>query len=130
MKIPLLTVGALLGLASPAMAFLNVCNKTGETISVAIGYDDKDTWMAEGWWIVDPGGCVNVIAGDLNNRYYYLRGESDTGVWDGKHNFCVSNKKFALADSQDCASGSIERKGFFEVDTGNSADWTTNLLPN
>jgi len=111
-----------------AHAFFKICNKSNEEVYVAIGYHEDEQWLAEGWWSVPPADCRNIINGSLTKRYYYIRGEGVNGkVWSGEYSFCTTNEKFTLADSPDCVSSRVDREGFFQVDTGESSDWTTNL---
>lgn len=124
-----ISILALAGTAGPAFAGLEVCNKSGQTVYVAVGYPDGDNWVAEGWWEIGAADCTTIITGDLSSRYYYVRGEGeDDMVWEGDHYFCTTNTKFTLVDDTDCESGTVARKGFFQVDTGDSRDWTANLL--
>src|SRR5262245_42477871 len=71
---------------APAAADFRVCNKSGETVDVAFGYNGggRTGWIAEGWWTIHPGaGCVTVFGAQLNNRYYYLYAEGSAGTkWD------------------------------------------------
>lgn len=124
-----ISILALAGTAGPAFAGLEVCNKSGQTAYVAVGYPDGDKWVAEGWWEVGVADCTTVLTGDLSSRYYYVRGEGvDDLVWEGDHYFCTTSTKFTLVDDTECESGTVTRKAFFQVDTGDSRDWTTNLL--
>ena len=107
---------------SPALASFQVCNESGEKISVAIAYfgSDADGWTTEGWWNVDDGACASPITGDLDNRYYYLFADSSQHTWTGDYTNCVDpDNSFTLnhADS-DC---NYEKKSFFKVDTGETS---------
>ncbi|MEB3180283.1 MAG: DUF1036 domain-containing protein [Nostocaceae cyanobacterium] len=100
-----------------SFADLRVCNRTGETVYVAIAYKMDQAldccgqsrnsgyvckkycapWVAEGWWNLSPGGCENVLDRDLryNNVYYYFaHSEGNRSLWEGNSNFCVSRDRF------------------------------------
>ena len=127
--------------ASPSYAFLRVCNKAVERVNVAVGYNSKDYgWTSEGWWQLSTGDCKDLITGDLTNRYYYVYADDDTdGTWEAKDDqkggfFCVSDNKFTYhnrdytdGDKIDCDHGGLDSQHFFEVDTGDSSDFTHNL---
>ena len=121
-KLALLALAAgIVGLAArPALADFTVCSQYNSTIYVAYAYNDGTDWVSEGWWTLDPGGCTALESGSLKNRYYYLYAEADDGTtWGGQNMFCIhSPNEFTIWGDQDCDTG------FFEIDTGNDADWT------
>ena len=116
-------------LASPAEAALGVCNKTGHATDVALGYYDGKTWSSQGWWTVPAGQCAQLVKDSLPARYYYLYAVQREvgGGWDGEHGFCVRGGQFQIHGNVNCAVRGFDRKGFFQVDTGGSPDWTENL---
>ena len=122
---------ALLGIAftMPAYAALNVCNKAKHPARVALGRFDGRAWASEGWWTVAPGKCAVLIKTPLDARYYYLYGtDTESGVWDGATGFCTAaNKNFSISGQGDCARRGYDRKRFFRIDTGNSANHTQTL---
>ncbi|MGQ0742524.1 MAG: DUF1036 domain-containing protein [Alphaproteobacteria bacterium] len=120
----------LLTLGAPAEAAFNVCNKTDHATDVAFGFFDGKYWSSRGWWTVPPRSCTKLLNDNLLARYYYLFAVHHEvgGGWDGEHGFCVSgNGQFHIEDNRDCAKRGYDRKGFFQVDTGASLDWTENL---
>lgn len=122
-------IGAALAalMAAPAAADFSVCNKSDASAYVAIGYKSDGQWVSEGWWSVAVGECSTLIVGDLKNKFYYLRGESDTGFWTGDYNFCYVQDEFTIYGDENCNDRGYKTGGFFEVDTGDSRDWTQNL---
>jgi uncharacterized membrane protein len=118
-----------LGLTAPARAQFSVCNRTMSKMSVAIGYFDGKNWDSAGWWNVDFGKCEVLIRTALNARYYYLYAIHPEigGSWDGDRSFCVKDGGFTIHGRQDCLALGYDVKRFFQVDTGNSVDWTENL---
>jgi uncharacterized membrane protein len=128
---------------TPSHAQLRVCNKSGQNVDVAVGYDaGRSGFMAEGWYAIKSGRCVTVYGQRLSNRYYYLyaEGHSDA-TWDGTDDdqgidFCVSRKVFKHAYNrygsnaeEDCEPHSLESKRFFLVDVGEYRRWTQTLDP-
>jgi uncharacterized membrane protein len=115
--------------ASPAKADLKLCNNTDSLVNVAIGYKDKEGWATEGWWTAEPQKCLNLLKGTLPARYYYVLAvdRSKGGAWGGKSMMCVRNKIFTIRGFDKCEERGYEKAGFFEVDTGEEADWTISL---
>src|SRR6516164_3405752 len=115
--------------AAPAHANFNVCNKAGLKARVAVGHFDGTNWTSTGWWTIEPKCCADVISGPLNARYYYLSAtDGAAGTWEGKTHFCVApGAKFVIPGRANCDKRGFDRRGFFEVDTGSSPDWTQNL---
>jgi len=110
---------------APALADFEVCNQSGEHISVAIAYHDKDAgnWVARGWWNLDDGECKTPVGGDLSDRYYYLYADGDQHTWTGSNQFCVDNEHaFTLNEADTTCDYSMVN--FFEVDTGELDSYT------
>lgn len=124
----MLLAGNALG-AGPAEAALNVCNKTALPARVAMGRFDGTNWTSQGWWTLQPGSCAGLLTGPLDARYYYLYATDGAGgTWEGKTHFCVAPQvKFLAPGRANCAGRSLDRRGFFEVDTGAAPDWTQTL---
>lgn len=122
----LLAALALLLMAAPAEAGLRVCNKTAHAARLALGRFNGTQWMSEGWWTIEAGKCAAVITTPLDARFYYLyASDGGPGSWDGNRGFCVaSDDRFRIDGRADCAGRGFERKGFFEVDTGQKTDYT------
>jgi uncharacterized membrane protein len=115
--------------SSPAMAGLNVCNQSSLSARVALGRFDGRQWTSQGWWTVAPKACVELLTGPLQARYYYLYASDGAGgTWEGKTHFCIApDSKFLASGRSDCAGRGFDRRGFFEVDTGKSPEWTQTL---
>lgn len=120
--------GTLAG-TSPAKAAFNVCNKTTLPTRVALGRFDGTNWTSQGWWTLQPSACAGLLTGPLDARYYYLYATDGAGgIWEGKTHFCVAPQvKFLAPGRADCAKRALDRRGFFEVDTGAAPDWTQTL---
>src|ERR1700679_925536 len=116
-------------LASPAQAALTVCNKAGHPARVALGRFDGRDWASQGWWLLAPGQCADVVTGKLDARYYYLYAtDGDAGVGDGNTGFCVARtRKFAISGRGNCAERGYDRKRFFRIDTNDNLNQVQNL---
>ncbi len=120
---------AMLAYASPAFADLKLCNSTTSRIGVAIGYQDNTGWTTEGWWNIESQTCETLLKGLLPSQFVYVHAiDYDRGgEWGGKDEMCVADKSFAIRGVQDCSKRGYKRSGFFEVDTGQAAEWTVRL---
>ena len=75
MKRTLFLLAALGGLvlASGAEAAFQLCNKSGQPASVAVGYlDGAKGWTAQGWSNIPDGQCSTVVPGALGGSYAYV----------------------------------------------------------
>lgn len=127
-----LAAGALvaMGLTSlPAHADLKLCNQTESRVGAALGYKDKQGWVTEGWWTVDPQKCVTFLKGPLIARYYYVFAVDydKGGSWGGNSMMCTRDKVFTIRGIEDCEARGYRKTGFFEVDTKEETDWTVSL---
>jgi uncharacterized membrane protein len=114
--------------ARPASAQLRLCNRSSETLSMALAYHDGDDWVSRGWFVAQPGECPTVVSGSLRNRYYYVRAEGSSGRrWEGDHVFCAKDARFTHVGDRGCVTDGSDARGFFSIDTGSAASWTQNL---
>jgi len=117
-----------------AEAGLEFCNNSDEKVSVAIGYNDGGVWTSEGWWVAEPDECIDVIKGDLTQRYYYILVDAADfdGVYDksaNTYNFCVANEAFTISGDEDCEARGYTTRDFNEVDTGDNVRYGIDLQP-
>ncbi|MGF1454746.1 MAG: DUF1036 domain-containing protein [Alphaproteobacteria bacterium] len=110
-----------------------VCNKTDHRVVVSVAYDREGTWVSRGWWAPEPGACMKLIKDRLPDRfiYVYVSGFSESGdsvVWDGSHPFCISDVKFSIEGSDDCAERGYGSAKFVRIDTEDQSGWTYDLL--
>lgn len=119
----------LAALASAAQADLKLCNSTSSRIGVALGYQDKNGWATEGWWNLSSQSCETLLKGQVPSRFIYVHAvDYDRGgEWAGTNYMCTQDKSFQIRGVQDCQKRGLKRSGFFEVDTGDSRDWTIRL---
>ncbi len=128
------------GFAVPqAHADLKLCNKTNSRVGIAIGYKNKEGWASEGWWTSKPldeakpeASCMVLLKGPLIGRYYYVYAVDydKGGSWGGKSQLCIRDKIFTIKGFESCTDRGFLKAGFFEVDTGEQADWTVTLSGN
>lgn len=114
---------------STARADLKLCNMTASRVGVAIGRKEDGEWIAEGWWNILSNSCETLFRGELKARFYYVHvlDYDRGGEWAGKAFMCTDDKVFVIKGVEDCQARGYRQKGFFEVDTKNSADWTVRL---
>ncbi len=117
------------GMSLEARADLKLCNNTDSRVGVALGYKNKEGWATEGWWTVEPQKCLPLLKGNLIARYYYIFAVDydKGGSWGGKSMMCTQDKEFTIKGIEECETRAFTKTGFFEVDTGEQADWTVSL---
>jgi uncharacterized membrane protein len=122
----LLALLLLIAITGPANAGLSACNQSIHPMRVALGSFDGAQWGSKGWWMVAPKRCVELVAGRLNARYYYLYATDEQfGIWSGPKNFCVTVfMKFTIPGRRQCEARGYYRLGFLEVDTRDKLNWT------
>ena len=123
------TIAVLIAWSSAARADLRLCNTTTARIGVAIGYQDNQGWTTEGWWNIAAQTCETLYKGILSSRFYYIHAvDYDRGgEWAGQSFMCSTDKSFTIRGVDDCQKRGHKRTGYFEVDTGESKDWTIRL---
>ena len=134
-RLPRLLLAVLVALpAMPgdAAADLKLCNTTAGRVGVALGYQDDKGWTTEGWWNIASQSCETLLKGGVPSRFLYVYAvDYDRGgEWAGPNLMCTADKTFLIRGTKECQpSGQPgqQRKGFFEVDTGNAKDWTVRL---
>jgi len=127
-----------------ALADLQICNRSQEEISIAVGYNDPAYgWTSEGWWRVPVDGCATVIAGDLRARssriYYVFANGKNGGIWQATPSqeggaFCTSNLKYTAHNRDyrtgpntiNCQAAGLEARRFAAFEA-NSANHRVNL---
>jgi len=119
---------------TPAEAQLHVCNRSTETISVAVAYPEPEQggaqWVSRGWFVTKAGECSVVVGGPLKNRYYYVRGDGTGGTtWAGGHRFCTTTDRFRYVGDKGCEASGFKTETFVEVDTADTTEFTFELMP-
>jgi len=116
-------------IASAAHADLTLCNSTSSRVGVSVGYRDQQGWSTEGWWNIASQTCETLLKGAVPSRFIYVHAiDYDRGgEWVGDNYMCTADKSFAIRGVHDCKKRGYKRTGFFEVDTGESREWTIRL---
>jgi len=124
-----LAIVLLLAFSLPAEAAFTVCNKTAHPARVALGRFDGSAWVSQGWWTIAAKACESLLPGPLDARFYYLYAtDGGSGSWGGARGFCVEpGGQFEIAGRSNCAARGWDRRGFFEVDTGQATTYTQSL---
>ncbi|KZY32181.1 hypothetical protein A3731_22575 [Roseovarius sp. HI0049] len=105
-----------------AEAGLEICNGTGETRSVSIGYRQGGDWVSEGWWTIAPGACAEPVGGALTNRYYYYRATAAGQDFAGEgYSFCTLGDAYTIVGDSQCEARGYETADFAVIDTGETA---------
>ncbi len=125
----LLLVPTLVFVSTAARADLKLCNSTSSRLGVSVGYRDKQGWSTEGWWNIASQTCETLLKGAVPSRFIYIHAvDYDRGgEWVGDNYMCTADKSFAIRGVHDCKIRGYKRTGFFEVDTGESQEWTIRL---
>jgi uncharacterized membrane protein len=116
--VAIVTALILPSLSLPAKAGLKVCNKTKETVDVAVAYvNPAGGFISEGWFTFRPcEPCGQVVkssdTSDPHNYFIYATSRQGGG-WSGRSAFCVRSGAFKFRDAKRCASG--EMKGFLHA---------------
>ena len=123
----ILSLGGFLA-TSPARADLRLCNMTSSRVSIALGYNDGQGWVTEGWWNLRSRACETLLKGQLAGRFYYVHAIADQGgSWGGRSFMCTREREFTIRGTEDCLARGFDRSGFHEVDTGEQKSWTIQL---
>ena len=123
---------------SQSYAAMSFCNRSSVVLEAAMGYRDnsdneKESWISEGWWRIEPGQCARVYGQQLNQRFYFYYAHAlaqttkdvPPTVWSGKYIFCTDDKAFRVEGDTDCPARNYQSTGFQELDLGpNVKDYT------
>ena len=87
---------------------LHVCNQAGAEVGVAVGRQNNELWESRGWWRIEPGGCLRVLARRLSAGDVYVfaqRLDEDRAepVRGGVEAFCVAPGRFLAEGRSGCA---------------------------
>ena len=126
--------GALVFHPAPARAGMHFCNKTANTVNVAMATDYLMYYHVWGWWQVGADSCRAVISADLDTTgdtsYYYYAYATAGGTWTGDSSFCIDpNYAFDLNDEQEGACITGAHRDFKTISTHDESDFTVSLLP-
>ena len=117
------------GAIGEAKADFRICNDTKSLVGAALGYQEDDVWVSEGWFQIQAESCSSLIQGDLKSRFFYIYAEDADrgGQWRGDVFLCTKDREFRIEGIDDCFKRGYVKTGFFEIDTGNRANWMVRL---
>ena len=102
------TVAALVAMAEPARADLQLCSRMSYVVEAAIAIEDKGVAATRGWFRLDPGQCRTVLQGAPPGDGLYVHARV-LPVYGGaplpqlgQADFCVSPENFVLAAAHRC----------------------------
>ena len=116
-----------LALAGHAQAAFQLCNKTGQPASVAVGYlDAAKGWTAQGWSNIPDGQCSTVVSGPIGGAYAYVLidraimkpAPGQKGGWfcTSERGFVTRNNDYADADrGLQCAAAGLRLEQFRQI---------------
>lgn len=112
--------------SQPAFAELNFCNKTPNTIWVAVNFEKNNKFVTRGWYKMESRKCITPISSSLSNRKYYYYAHDTEGIeWAGDFGGCTTNERMADISDTSCVA-KLERK-FKEINVGSRTKFTNNL---
>jgi uncharacterized membrane protein len=107
-NLALASAAAVICLAQPARADLQICSRMSYVVEAAIAIEDKGAAATRGWFRIDPGQCRTVIQGTPPGETLYIHARA-LPVYGGSPlpqaghaNFCVGADTFVLPASQSC----------------------------
>ncbi|TMJ03308.1 MAG: DUF1036 domain-containing protein [Alphaproteobacteria bacterium] len=111
----LLAMAAVLGLAAPARADLQFCNKTSYMLDLALALEEKGAAASRGWFRADPGACRSVLQGAITAERVFVHARALAAYGPsplpqaGHADFCVTEENFVIAAAGTCHSRSGQR---------------------
>lgn len=87
---------------------LNVCNQTSGPTGIAIARQRNERWQSRGWWRIEAGSCMRVVADRLQpgELFVYAQtadGERSEPLRRGVEAFCVAPGRFTSEGRSNCA---------------------------
>jgi uncharacterized membrane protein len=110
-----LSLLAAVGLAAPAHADFQFCNKTSYVLDLALALEEKDAAATRGWFRVDPGQCRTVLQGTPQAEKVYLHARALAAYGAsplpqaGHADFCIADGNFVIAAAKTCQTRAGQR---------------------
>ena len=111
----------LLALGAPALADLQICNRTSFVAETALGVETKGAAATRGWFRVDPGQCRTVLRGapDAERLFLHARALAIYGavrpLTPAEVQLCVGEQDFLVAGARRCTKQGERLEPFAEV---------------
>jgi uncharacterized membrane protein len=89
-----------------------------------------DGWMVIGWFAIPPKRSIQVLSGNLDNRYYGFYAHHGNKAWSGGvRNWVDPQRKFSYDSTDKAAAAQLKERGyvlrgFQTIDTGNDMGFT------
>lgn len=98
-------------------AGLHVCNEATAPIGVAIAAQNNERWESRGWWRIEAGGCLRVLArrlapGDAFVFAQRLGDDRIEALRGGVENFCVAPGRFLAEGRTGCVDRGYTNASF------------------
>src|SRR5215475_7567432 len=112
---------ALLFVASPAHADLQLCNRASYVVEAAIGIEDKGSAATRGWFRLDPGQCRAVMQGQVEAERVYVHARAlpvygaSPIARTGHADLCITEGTFLVAGARHCGKPGQRLVRFTEV---------------
>ena len=102
-----------------------MCNRTLDIANVAVATVEEEAQRSEGWWVVAPNRCADIVDEPLRGRRVLLHATDVRGrkLLDGPARFCTAPRSFAIEGREECWLRGHTFGGFVEVETGGRDDW-------
>jgi uncharacterized membrane protein len=116
----ILLAAALIALASPSYADLQLCNRTSFAAEAALGVDSGGAQATRGWFRVDPGQCRLVLHGKIEADHLYIHARALAVYGPVKPlnaaqiELCVGERDFLVAGAR-CSKAGEKIVPFAEV---------------
>lgn len=98
---------------------LNVCNRSEESINLALGVEAADGTYSDGWYSLERNKCrVFEETGKFEFAYINANSSGNLVEWTGPTPLCVSwNKPFYFANTatSSCNDGDSKLRGFIKI---------------
>lgn len=107
---------------------LNVCNRSSETVTLALGVEAADGTYSDGWYSIESDKCrIFEETGKFDFAYLNANSPGNLLEWSGPTPLCVSwNKAFYFANTatSSCDDGDSKLRGFVKIPlTGGSGNY-------
>lgn len=109
----------------------HLCNKTPDVINVALGRYKDGTFVSNGWWVISPEQCADLINRALSARFLYVLATDPFGqvILDGATPICVKPEYFEIRGDSECLTRGYLQGNSREIDTGTADGFTLSVYP-
>lgn len=112
---------ALVFIAIPARADLEICNRTSFVIEAALGIEEKGAAATRGWFRIDPGQCRSVLRGEPNAEKLFAHARAlpiygnVQPLTQAHAELCVGEGDFLVAGARRCPDAKHRLAAFAEM---------------